>query len=173
VETLVESVLRPDQQLVRAWYFTARVRNQPESERRQADYLTALDVACPRVEIVEGRFQERDVTCRLCGAVRATYEKETDVNLAAAMIGDAVRDRFDLALVVSADADIAPAIRMARALTNGKRFVVAPPRRRSYAPQRDADGVTTLGPTGIRRAQLPDRIGLPNGLSIERPTYWR
>jgi uncharacterized LabA/DUF88 family protein len=79
-----------------------------------------------------------------------------------------------MSLLISADADIAPAIRMARDLTNGKRFVVAfPPRRRSYTLQREADGVTTLGQTGIRRAQLPDRIALPNGLSIERPTYWR
>jgi uncharacterized LabA/DUF88 family protein len=175
IERLVRSILLPGQHLVAVRYFTARVRNQPDSESRQVNYLNALAASCPRLTIIEGRFQERDVVCRRCGTVRITYdEKETDVNLAAAIVGDAACDRFDMSLLVSADADLTPAIRMARTMTSGKRFVAAfPPSRRSYALQHVSSAVTFLGHTNIRRAQLPDQIALPDGIVLERPDYWR
>ena len=63
VEALAESMLAPGHALVRVRYFTARVRNQPASARRQATYLTALASHCGRLHIVEGRFQERLERC--------------------------------------------------------------------------------------------------------------
>ena len=38
----------------------------------------------------------------------------TDVNIATAMLTDAYRDRFDTALLVSADSDLVPPVRAAR-----------------------------------------------------------
>ena len=175
IERLVRSLLLPGQRFERVEYFTARVRNQPHSIHRQADYLTALTNSCPSLSIIEGRFQERTDMCRSCGTRRVAYEeKETDVNIAAAIIRDAVRHAYDMALVVSADADLMPAIRTARALGGPRRFVVAfPPRRRSDALRSAADAAFTIGDARIRAAQLPDKIALPNGVVIQRPAYWR
>jgi uncharacterized LabA/DUF88 family protein len=175
VEVLAASMLRDWQRLVGVNYFTARVRNQPASELRQETYLSALGARSRLLCVVEGRFQERIVTCRSCGIVRTTYdEKETDVNIASALIRDAVTDRFDTALLFSADGDLVPAISTARALAPEKRFVAMfPPRRRSDALRRICDGAFTLGDTKIRTAQLPDQIVLPTGVVLERPAYWR
>lgn len=67
-------------------------------------YLDALRERSPLVKIKDGRFQERSRRCRRCGSAWTVFEeKETDVNIAVALLADAVRDRFDTALVVSAD----------------------------------------------------------------------
>jgi uncharacterized LabA/DUF88 family protein len=175
LEALAVSLLRPGQHLVQVRYFTARVRNQPASEQRQADYLEALTARCPRVEIIEGRFQERSTTCSSCQTRRTTYdEKETDVNLASALIRDAVLDRFDTALLVSADGDLCPAIRVMRELAPSKRVVaVFPPQRRSDALRRVADATFTIGTAKVRQAQFPAKILLQTGVIVERPIYWQ
>ncbi|GAA1872697.1 NYN domain-containing protein [Asanoa iriomotensis] len=174
LEALATSLLRPDQRLRGVRYFTARVRDQPRSADRQQKYLAALAAHSSVLEIVEGRFQERMIVCNTCGSRRRSYEeKESDVNLAVAMVRDALLDRFDTALLISADADLAPAINEIRKLGGGKRVVAAfPPRRRSDALRRLADGSFTIGDAKLRRAQLPPRVGRPSGPVLTRPAYW-
>jgi uncharacterized LabA/DUF88 family protein len=175
VEALARSVMLPGQQLNRVYFFTARIRNQPLSELRQETYLSALTANSRIIHVVEGRFQERLDRCRSCGVVRTTYdEKETDVNIAAALIRDAVADGYDTALLISADSDLAPAIHTARAIAPAKRFVaVFPPRRRSDVLRRICDAALTIGDAKIRTAQLPNKIVIPSGVVFERPPYWR
>jgi len=146
-----QSVLRPGQVLTRTCYFTARVRNQPLSEVRQETYIAALRASSPLIKVVEGRFQERLTRCHSCGLTRTTYdEKETDVNIASAVIPDAATDQYDTALLVSADGHLAPAIQAARSLTPGKRFVAAfPPRRRSDVLRQTCDATLMLGSAKI------------------------
>jgi uncharacterized LabA/DUF88 family protein len=175
LEALAASLLRPDQRLLGVRYFTARVRDQQRSADRQQKYLAALAAHSAKLEIVEGRFQERMIVCSTCGARRRSFEeKESDVNLAVAMVRDALLDRFDSALLISADADLVPAIIEIRRLGRGKRVVVAfPPRRRSDALRRLADGAFTIGDAKFRQAQLPLKVGRPNGPALRRPAYWR
>ncbi|MGH4025780.1 MAG: FxSxx-COOH system tetratricopeptide repeat protein [Pseudonocardiaceae bacterium] len=59
LEALAKRLIKPSQRLVAVDYFTARVRNQTTSERRQATYLDALSAHSPLVDVVEGRFQEK------------------------------------------------------------------------------------------------------------------
>ena len=42
LQALAESLLRRGQTLEKVVYFTARVRNDPDGEQRQSDYLDAL-----------------------------------------------------------------------------------------------------------------------------------
>jgi len=175
LERLATSLLRPGQHLVQVRYFTARIRNKPLSEQRQDAYLSALDAHCPRIQIIEGRFQERQSICRVCQTSRTTYEeKETDVNLALAIAQDAALDRFDIAILISGDADLCPAIRVTRELARTKRIVAAfPPRRWSDALRAEADASFTIGDAKLRQSQLPHKVMLPTGLIVERPAYWR
>jgi uncharacterized LabA/DUF88 family protein len=174
LQRLAASLLRPGQKLVGVRYFTARIRNQPASEQRQEDYLSALAACCPDLLVIEGRFQERISVCASCRASRAVFEeKETDVNLALAITRDAVLDRFDTALLISADADLCPVIRVMKEVAPAKRVVAAfPPRRRSDSLRRVADVTFTIGDFKIRNAQLPAKIVLGSGLALERPAYW-
>jgi uncharacterized LabA/DUF88 family protein len=141
------SLLRPGQTLEQITYFTARVRNDPEGQRRQSDYLDALASYSSRVTVVDGRFQEKPRRCRDCGAAWTVYEeKETDVNIAAALIEDAVLDRYDTALLISADSDLCPAIVTMKRLCPEKRIIAAfPPKRHSADLKRAVDGYLSLG----------------------------
>jgi len=110
LQALVESLIWPDQELQQVWYFTARVLDDPEGSRRQAGYLDALAAHCDQVIRVEGRFQEKNRSCPTCSARWAGYEeKETDVNIAIALVEDAVRDVYDTARLISGDTDLRPA----------------------------------------------------------------
>jgi hypothetical protein len=123
---LALSLVRPGQTLEQITYFTARVRNDPEGRQRQSDYLDALASHSPLVAVVDGRFQEKPRHCRNCGAAWTVYEeKETDVSIAAALIEDAVLDRYDTALLISADSDLCPAILTMKRLCPEKRIIAA------------------------------------------------
>jgi NYN domain len=109
-------------------YFTARVKNDPDAALRQSTYLDALSAYCRHVYRVEGRFQQKPRVCNSCGASWIEYEeKETDVNIATALIEDAVEDRYDTAILVSGDSDLRPAVAAVKRLRPGKRIIAAFP----------------------------------------------
>lgn len=154
-------------------YFTAAVRDDPPAQARQATYLKALRTGSA-VEVVLGRFQEKHVRCNRCGHTRRTYEeKETDVNLAVALLAGAVNDVFDTALVLSADSDMCPAVRTLKRLRPAKRVIaVFPPQRRSDDLRRMVDASFTLGDAVIRNSLLPDEVVGPHGGTYRRPDHW-
>lgn len=174
LQALAASLLRPGQTLEQITYFTARVRNDPEGQRRQSDYLDALASYSSRVTVVDGRFQEKPRRCRDCGAAWTVYEeKETDVNIAAALIEDAVLDRYDTALLISADSDLCPAIVTMKRLCPEKRIIaVFPPKRNSADLKRAVDGYLPLGDDKVRQAQLPTEVVNNAGITLRRPKYW-
>ncbi|CAN5725577.1 hypothetical protein BH24ACT5_BH24ACT5_04860 [soil metagenome] len=84
-------------------------------------------------------------------------EQYTDVNIAIAMVDDAVHHRVDRALVVSGDSDLVPAVRYVQRL--GIEVVnVIPPSRKSDDLV-DACGVSLhVDPLELRKAQLPNPV---------------
>lgn len=174
LQALAERLLRPDQELKRVTYFTARVRNEPDAEQRQSDYLDALVSNSPLVTILDGHFQEKHRRCRQCGATWTVHEeKQTDVNIAVALLEDAVRDRYDTALLISADSDLCPAIRAMKRLRPEKRVVAAfPPRRQSGDLRRAVDGYLAIGDDKIRQSQLPRAVVTATGITLHRPKHW-
>jgi uncharacterized LabA/DUF88 family protein len=176
LEALVTRLLRPTQTLVGVDYFTARVRQQPASELRQATYLDALAAACGVVHIVEGRFQQKSRQCRKCRSSWVDHEeKETDVSIAVTLLEDAVNDVFDAALLISADSDLCPAVRALGRLRPTKRAIAAfPPVRSSGDLRRAVNGAAfTIGHANIRNSLLPDTVTTAGGHVLSRPAYWR
>lgn len=174
LQTLAASLLQPNQTLNHVRYFTARIRNDAESEQRQSDYLDALKECSPLMTIQDGRFQDKRRRCRECGSTWTVFEeKETDVNIAVALLADAVRDDFDTALVVSADSDLCPAVRETKRLFPAKRIIAAfPPGRHSADLKRVVDGFMFIGNDKIRQAQLPDEVMTDTGVTLRRPKLW-
>lgn len=174
LQALATSLLRPGQTLEQITYFTARVRNDPEGQQRQSDYLDALAGHSALVTVVDGRFQEKPRHCRDCGAAWTVYEeKETDVNIAATLIEDAVLDRYDTALLISADSDLCPAIVTMKRLCPEKKIIaVFPPKRHSVDLKHAVDGYLLLGADKIRQAQLPTEIVTNAGITLRRPKRW-
>jgi uncharacterized LabA/DUF88 family protein len=175
LQSLVERLLRGNQELREVWYFTARTRDESDAERRQAVYLDALAGYCPKVRRMEGRFQQRIRSCRYCQDQWIGYEeKETDVNIAVALVEDAVLDTYDTALLITADSDLCPAVAAVKRLRPAKRIIAAiPPRRNSVALIAAVDAYLRIGSDKVRNAQLPPKVVTAGGVILERPEYWR
>jgi hypothetical protein len=174
LQALVSSLLRPGQELREVHYFTARVLGDPGAELRQTVYLEALANGSPPLRLVEGRFQDKPRDCLSCGARWIVYEeKETDVNIAIAMLEGAIRDAYDSAILISGDGDLRPAVAAVKRVRPGKRVIVAfPPRRHSASLARAVDGYVSIGADKIRNAQLPRKIVTNGGVLLERPDHW-
>lgn len=175
LQRLSSRLLVTGQQLTEVRYFSARVRGQEGTRRRQSTYLDAMVSHCDLVHVTEGRFQEMQRTCRACGKATVGYEeKETDVNIATALTEDAVTDRFDTAILISGDSDLCPAVRAVGRLAPAKKVVAAfPPRRSSEELRKVCHASFTIADAKIRRSLLPDMVTTATGLVLRRPERWQ
>jgi len=117
--------LLPQNAVTHIRYFSARVSvrtNDPDAPTRQETYWRALRTL-PELEIYQGQFLTHVKSMPIAkprpnGAptikVISTTEKGSDVNLAAHLLMDAFKERFDVAVVLSNDSDLATPIRMVR-----------------------------------------------------------
>jgi uncharacterized LabA/DUF88 family protein len=164
---------RPTQKLIAIKYFTTVPKSPQDKKRRHTTYLDALQ-SLPDVSIYYGHFLEEEVTCRRCGYAYLTHhEKMTDVNLAVEMLVDAFLDRYDVALLISADSDLVGPVRSVHSLFPGKHVVaIFPPNRRSGTLAKATHGTKILSRAILSRSQFPDPVITPSGITLRRPTSW-
>jgi len=166
--------LRPRSDVVCVRYFTAPVLQDPQAQGRQQTYLNALQALHgDTVEVVLGRYQSKSKQCRACGSTwTEREEKETDVNIAVALVRDAALGRMDSALILSADSDLAPAVRVARDLLP-ELFVTAafPPRRFSKELKALMPSSFQINTARIRSSMLPLEVR-KGDLRFARPDKW-
>ncbi len=75
-----------------------------------------------------GQFKVKDRRCPKCKYKwKGHEEKESDVNLAVAMLTSAFEDRFDDAILISRDSDLAPPINTIKRKFPGKGITVVAP----------------------------------------------
>ncbi len=98
----------------------------------------------------------------------------TDVNIATEMLTDAFEDKFDTAILISADSDLVPPIRTIKRIYPGKRIVVFfPPKKFSSHIKNSADIQLGIGRDSLVKSQFPDRIRKSDGVIFEKPFQWR
>lgn len=181
-------------------YFTTRIQSRPNDPRapeRQATYLRALG-SLQGVSVHEGRFKSEKKQVVLVdpqpmnskrgrpkgphkplgelGWPRKawaynTEEKETDVALGGMLVADCCDGKFDVAVVVTDDTDLAWPIRFVRG--RGKRVVVVSPRGywlKELAPS--IDDVRKIHHGVIEQHQLPNPVVLDDGTEIVKPPRW-
>ena len=97
------------------------------------------------------------------------------MNIAVSLVADAAAGASGIALIISADSDLCPAIRTARALNPGRGMIAAfPPRRSSFEIRSLIPGAFTIAAADLRNALLPDTVrGVATGRSYKRPGKWR
>ncbi len=164
--------MNDNQELVEIKYFTSRVSNNPEKQKRQSIYLEALDSV--GVEIYYGHYQRDTITCKVCGSVWPNYnEKMTDVNIASQIIIDAYKDRYDAAILISGDSDLVPPIKVVHESFNKKRVVVAfPPKRHNNSVALVAKGSFTIGRKKLVDSQFDEEVTKRDGFRLKKPTDW-
>jgi uncharacterized LabA/DUF88 family protein len=172
LESLLGSLMGPNQQLVAVHYFTALVIGA--GRERQQTYLDALEASGRCTHPHVGRFQRKEHTCRACGQSWNSYEeKESDVSLGVQLVQDAAQGVYDQALIVSGDSDMVPAVRSVRRLAPATRLVaVFPPRRSSWALESEVDGTLRIFDKVPERHQLPDPLVTAGGITLARPAHW-
>lgn len=106
LQALAQRVLKPHQTLSETKYFTSIITLAESRRKRQATFIEALQTL-KKFHIYYGHFLPDPVTCKNCNHTYTTFhEKMTDVNIAVEMMADAAQDRFDTALLISADSDL-------------------------------------------------------------------
>lgn len=155
--------------------------NQPAAAR-QALYFRALAKHSGpdgKLRLHLGRRRNERIIGRRPGgdekiAVVVPKEKGSDVNLAARMVADAARDRFDVAVLVSNDSDFAEACVMLQEEFD-KGVLLFPPLLNNRFLSEDLEAAVGPGNTMIIRpgplksCQLPKVIP---GTKIRRPPEW-
>ena len=102
---LASNLKQVNQEIIEIKYFTSRVSNNPDKQKRQTTYIEALESV--GIKIYYGHYQSDRTSCRLCGNIWPTYhEKMTDVNIATQMLIDAYQDKYDMAMLISGDSDL-------------------------------------------------------------------
>jgi uncharacterized LabA/DUF88 family protein len=122
IKKLVDFLVK-DNNLVNIYYYSAPL-NQikfPEKYKKQQKYFAKLQ-NIKRLKLTLGRLEPRDGTM---------VEKGVDVNLAVDMVSCAYNDKFDIAILVSNDADFVPAVLEVQALAKQVYNVIFP-KTKSY-----------------------------------------
>ncbi|MBE0455560.1 MAG: NYN domain-containing protein [Roseovarius sp.] len=161
---LSETLVREKEVVTTVKYFSAYATWMPASYRRHQRYVAALQSR--GVQFIEGRFKEKPMQCKTCGVrYKAHEEKETDVNIGVHLMADALQDRFDRALVISADTDLNEAVTLTKVEAAGKQIdIVAPPKRKG----RNSIALFEVTVGRVRRSLLPAEI-IHEGNTIMRP----
>lgn len=173
-QQLANNLLRPDQQLVFTKYFTTRISAPPDKRKRQTDYIEALETLSD-FRIYYGKYQMNPRHCRQCGfRDLVPNEKMTDVNIATELMVDAFQDRFDTALLVSADSDLIGPVVAVRRLFPTKRLVIAfPPQRYSEELKKVASAYFTVGRAEIAKSLFPLKVVKADGYVLQCPATWQ
>ena len=174
VQAMARHLLKPHQTLVLTKYFTTIIKHPDDRRRRQAVFLEALQTLND-FRIYYGHFLADTVSCHNCGHTHETFhEKMTDVNISVELMSDAFQDRFDVAVLVSADSDLVGPVKAVRRLFPQKRVVVAfPPERSSKALKQTANAQIYIGRDVLAQSLLPEQVAKPDGYILRRPVEWQ
>lgn len=167
--------------LSRVKYFTSPVENlgaeggERGSERdRQNVWLRALSTV-PQLEVVEGFYtgnHSEDPSRRH----KHRSEKETDVNIAIALVLDAAKRVYDRAILVGGDYDQLPTVRaVTEEFMRPVEVWLPPGQQKGRWAEFDHNSlvsVQSLSTNVLERCRLPDTIHHATGL-IEAPSIWR
>ncbi len=121
-----------------------------------------------------GRFLEKETRCHICGKIYKTHEeKRTDVNIALKILGDAIDDLYDKALIVSADSDLIPAIQSVHKYKPEKQVgIMFPIGRNNYDLRQKADFRIKMSQRLLQVCQFPEQIKIANTI-IKKPDEWQ
>jgi uncharacterized LabA/DUF88 family protein len=172
---LCDNLLLSNQVRITAKYFTARVTAPPDKVRRQSIYLDALKTLEPQLQIIEGNYLTNTYKCKHCGfEYLDSKEKMTDVNIAVEMASDLLDDKFDTAILISADGDLVPAIKLIKKINNKKRIIVGfPPNRFSEAIEKVADHVFLMYRQTFAKSVFPPVVTTSTGFQLIKPLEWQ
>lgn len=173
IDSLSLNLLKKHQLLAKTHYFTSRITNNPNKQRRQNTFLEALSAV--GLEPIYGKYRHNPYKCFKSNSIHMiAQEKMTDVAMAVQLLGDGYANKYDTALIISGDIDLLPAIKHIKQCLKGKRVIMAfPPMRANneFKPP-ITDGNYQIDARICRKSQLPDIVKRDDGFELQRPVAW-
>ncbi|MBQ6306916.1 MAG: NYN domain-containing protein [Bacteroidales bacterium] len=173
---LFEKFMLKNQELMAVKYFSARPINNEDKAHRQSMFFDA-NKENPKFHLIMGKYLKKKIVCKRCGFNINTYEeKESDVRIATQIVNDAKNGDCDIAIVVSADSDMIPAIELAKS-AGARVYVFFPPSHHSEAIAK-IPGINVIRmqwyETRFKQSVLPDEIILKrSGYKLVIPDKWK
>lgn len=158
------------------FYFSALATHleatDPDVTRRHRRYIACLEDTGIRVEL--GRFKAKDIQCPACHTtINRHEEKETDVAISIKLLELCLLDQCDIAVIMTGDTDVAPAIRTIRRLCPAKMVCVAfPYRRHNTELKLLAQRAFDIKKERYHQHQFPDPYITSAGQSYAKPAGW-
>jgi len=125
------------------------------------------------VKDILGKFTIRDRRCPLCTKCYQSHEeKKTDINIAITLLADGMTDKFDTALILSGDSDLAPVITKLKKLCPNKKVgIIVPQNQSAMNLKQHADFFKKIQDRDLKKSLLPKQINY-NGNIINVPDGW-
>jgi uncharacterized LabA/DUF88 family protein len=169
-----EKFMKPDQELIKVKYFSARPDNQEKNARQYAFFQANMENS--RFQLILGKYLKKKITCFNCGNIINTYEeKESDVRIATQIVSDSYEKNCDIAIVVSADSDMIPSVELAKQ-AGQKVFIYFPPNHYSSNLAALANGhpiQLSKYESRFRQSLLPDVVHLKEkNYDLSIPEKW-
>lgn len=153
--------------LVAVYYFSA-FANWLAGPRARHEVFVAAQLEVGVIPVM-GHFKEKSRRCPKCAHAWVGHEeKETDVSIALHMVNEARKDSFDVAMLISRDSDLAPALRMIQAEFPRKTVrLVAPPNKGHSADLlRLAASKTKITRRHLEESLLPSIVNAQSGTIV-------
>ncbi|MBS0626181.1 MAG: NYN domain-containing protein [Verrucomicrobia bacterium] len=158
-------LVRPKSQIItQILFFSAYPTWKPESYLRHRLYVKAL--SSQGVLPILGKFKVKPKKCMACNAKWESHEeKETDVNLALALLDLAYKDQYDHAFLLSRDSDLAPAVRKVKDNFPNKKVSVFAPFNYKHSSEliQVSDGHKTINLQHISTSLFSQKVYDPGG----------
>lgn len=118
LSSLATFLVGPTRELVRTYYYTARLPADADRVKRQNQekFFSALTRA-PYLELRLGKMVRREDECRDCHAKHQRWqEKGVDMRIGVDMLALASKGNYDVAILVSGDGDLREAVQAVKDL---------------------------------------------------------
>jgi hypothetical protein len=191
IKVLAEKVPRPENTIIAAKYYTARVsgRMDPTAPARQQIYFDAL-ATVPEASVYMGTFLTSEKFAGLVMPpefrprltlvppwpdvvkVIKTEEKGSDVNLACHLLLDAFQNNFDVAAVLSNDSDLVEPIRIVTKVLGKPVGLLSPIPNPTPNLAHVSSFIRRISASDLAAAQFPDPIVRPDDSEISKPASW-
>lgn len=162
------------QVILKILFFSAYPTWKPASYHRHRQYVSALQAL--GVTPVMGHFKKKNRQCRKCQVKWESHEeKETDVNIALALLDMAYKDEYDHAFVLSRDSDLAPAIHKVKQNFPKKLITIFAPYNYFHSAEliKGADERKTIKLRHIQTCLFPSHVyDVGGNLVAERPSEY-
>ena len=176
----LSKILVPSHEIIKINYYTSILDNRSEkstAQRNQQLYLRALQTL-DSIEIILGLFRTHEVFARRSKArgrewIWKTEEKGSDVNIGVDMVKDACLGRYECAILISNDSDLARTVDTVVFDFDLQVGVINPFKKKPTATLvRNATFTRTIRSHRVlQRAQFPDKLRDKKGI-FYKPENW-